>query len=246
MLTIGQTLAEARRKAGLSVEDAAHATRIHPNMILYIEEDDYALFASVAYAKGFIRSYAAFLEVDVQEALESLNPGISSQFSEPELLDGMKDTVRKHGQLRYRLRHALRALRRRFERPGKAPIVLNLVLVTLTAALLVFYFLGFETESPDEAKSEIVKGLQSANPFSTASEQEDPAPGELAEADEIGATGETLPPWPLAPKGGPPDPARAKSPGQAAPSLDLEALPPADPEAEAEPPGLARPAPEPR
>ena len=75
MPTIGQKLGKARRSRDLSIEDVAHETRIHPNMILCIEEDDFSHFPSVAYAKSFIRKYSDYLEVDISSEMSALNSG---------------------------------------------------------------------------------------------------------------------------------------------------------------------------
>lgn len=183
MPSIGQTLAAARKEAGLSVEEAAHATRIHPNMVRYIEADDYSLFASVAYAKGFIRAYASHLGVDVAPALAQLTPKLKAGMQDEEWIDEFKETLERHEDIRTRLRHAARAFRHRIERPGNAPLLLNLILVALIAALVAFYFIGFKAENVEEARAGFAKGLRTANPFA-GSEEEPDEEGEAAEEAE--------------------------------------------------------------
>ncbi len=169
MPTIGQKLGNARRSRDLSIEDVAHETRIHPNMILCIEEDDFSHFPSVAYAKSFIRKYSDYLGVDVSAAMTALNSGVTVRLSENELLGEMKKTINKDH--RFRLERRPRGQRRRPEKPGGAPLFLNFILVCLIAALVIFYILGYNASSPEEAKSEIAKGLQHANPFAGAVEE---------------------------------------------------------------------------
>jgi cytoskeletal protein RodZ len=163
MPTIGQKLGKARRSRDLSIEDVAHETRIHPNMILCIEEDDFSHFPSVAYAKSFIRKYSDYLEVDISSEMSALNSGVTVRLSENELLGEMKNTINKDH--RFRLERRPRGQRRRPEKPGGAPLFLNFILFCLIAALVIFYVLGYNASSPEEAKSEITKGLQHANPF---------------------------------------------------------------------------------
>ncbi|MEM6278901.1 MAG: helix-turn-helix domain-containing protein [Verrucomicrobiota bacterium] len=174
MATIGQRLGEARRKAGLSVADVAHETHIHSNMIYSIEEDDFSNFASVAYAKSFIKNYAEFLEVDLGDSMEALDSSKTLRLGEHELMGEMKKTIKKDRI--FRLQRNPR-LRRRLDRPGGAPVFLNLILFALIAAIAVFYFLGYKASSPEEARDEIAKGFQKANPFGGEATEESVSEG---------------------------------------------------------------------
>ncbi|MDF1859860.1 MAG: helix-turn-helix domain-containing protein [Verrucomicrobiales bacterium] len=164
MVTIGEKLAEARLEAGLSIEDVAHKTHIHPTTIQNIELDDLSMFPSVTYARSFISKYADFLSVDLSSAMQALNSGFTVRLGENELMDEMKQTIKK--DRRFRLERRPKSVRRKLEKPGGAPLFLNFILVALIAALAVFYFLGFSASTPEEAKSEITRGLQKAIPFS--------------------------------------------------------------------------------
>ena len=68
---VGKKLAQARQKLGLTLDEAAHATKLRPDKILALENDDLASFASAAYAKGFVKNYARYLGVDVEDFLSS-------------------------------------------------------------------------------------------------------------------------------------------------------------------------------
>jgi transcriptional regulator with XRE-family HTH domain len=157
MPTIGQKLGETRREKGLTVDDVAHSTRIHPNMILSIEEDDFSKFPSVAYAKSFIRKYSDYLGVDLSAAMEHLNSGTTIRLGDNELMGEMKKTIRKDSL--FRLERRPKGARRRTEKPGGAPLFLNFILFALIAALAIFYFLGYNASSIDQAKSDIASGL---------------------------------------------------------------------------------------
>lgn len=193
MATIGQELGGTRRDKGLTVEDVAHETRIHPTMIRSIEEDDFSMFASVAYAKSFIRNYSEYLGLDLSDAMETLNDSVSISLSENELLDEMKKTIRKDSNFRSGRRPKL--FRRRLDKPGGAPIFLNFILAVLIGGLIIFYFLGYNASTPDEAKSGIANGLKKANPFSRQTSSEEivivndnkPIPSLPNPAEEAGA-----------------------------------------------------------
>ena len=163
MATIGQKLAKARRDAGVSIEDVAHETHIPAHTVRCIERDDFSSFPSVAYAKSFLRKYADFLAIDIDRAMEALNSGVTLRVGDSELLGEVHKARRK--ERRFRFRGRSKGGRRRFGMPGGTPIFLNLVLGSLIAALAIFYFLGFNASTPEEARSDIARGLRKANPF---------------------------------------------------------------------------------
>lgn len=74
--TFGQMLTAAREKRGLSIEDAAHETRIPAQRLRLLESDNIAGFGSMTYARAFIRDYSEFLEVNADEFLEDLPEGV--------------------------------------------------------------------------------------------------------------------------------------------------------------------------
>ncbi len=63
--TIGKQLCKARLGKGLTIDEAAHATKMRPDKILALENDDYSRFGNNTYAKGFIQIYGRFLDVNV-------------------------------------------------------------------------------------------------------------------------------------------------------------------------------------
>jgi cytoskeletal protein RodZ len=71
--TVGKKLQQARLNKQLSVEEAARVTRIRPDKLLDLEEDNYSNFPSMSYAKGFLLLYARFLGVDVREYADTLH-----------------------------------------------------------------------------------------------------------------------------------------------------------------------------
>lgn len=68
--TIGERLKRAREEKGISLEEAHRATKIHPNVLEALEEDRLENILSKAYVKGFIKSYAQYLGLDVNSILE--------------------------------------------------------------------------------------------------------------------------------------------------------------------------------
>lgn len=156
MPTIGQKLEETRVSRGLSIEDVAHRTRIHPNMLLRIEEDDFSQFPSVAYAKSFVRKYGLHLGLELGDAMETLDVGVT-RIGENELMGEMKRTI--HKDRLFRLERTPRFFRRRRPARRGSPLFLNLILATLMTALGLFYFLGYNAPSAQKAKEEITRGI---------------------------------------------------------------------------------------
>ncbi len=77
MLTpIGQTLKAARESRGLSLLDASHETRIPVAKLHLLEQDNYAAFGSMTYARAFLRRYSQYLQVDAAEILHELPGGV--------------------------------------------------------------------------------------------------------------------------------------------------------------------------
>ncbi len=63
-MSIGETLADARRRAGLTVTEVSQRTRIRESIIRDIEQDDFIACGGDFYARGHIRSIAAVVGAD--------------------------------------------------------------------------------------------------------------------------------------------------------------------------------------
>jgi cytoskeleton protein RodZ len=69
-LGIGATLRDARRRLGCSLADAAADTRVRESYLAALEQEDFAGLGGDVYVKGFITSYARFLELDPEPLVE--------------------------------------------------------------------------------------------------------------------------------------------------------------------------------
>jgi transcriptional regulator with XRE-family HTH domain len=63
-VSIGESLAKARRQAGLTVSQVSEQTRIRESIIRDIEQDDFTTCGGDFYARGHIRSVAGVVGVD--------------------------------------------------------------------------------------------------------------------------------------------------------------------------------------
>jgi Helix-turn-helix domain len=91
-VSIGETLAEARHEAGLSVAQVSEQTRIRTPIIRSIEADDYEACGGDFYARGDIRSIAEVVGTDPEPLIHEYDhahraPGPVSATSLDELLE---------------------------------------------------------------------------------------------------------------------------------------------------------------
>ncbi len=157
MATIGQKLVETRLSRGLTVEDVAHQTRIPRHVLVQIEEDDFSQFASVAYAKSFIGKYSRHLGVDLTSAIAALDSA-NTRLGDHPLMGEIKRTIKKDRLFHFeRFGRAPRRIRP--DRPGRAPWLLNLILIALLTFLGLFYFLGYNAPNVEQAQRNIIRGL---------------------------------------------------------------------------------------
>jgi cytoskeleton protein RodZ len=66
---IGARLKEARKEKRLTSREAASALHIRTQYLEALEEGKFEALPGLAYAKGYLQSYAAFLELDKDEIL---------------------------------------------------------------------------------------------------------------------------------------------------------------------------------
>lgn len=61
---IGDLLRVERERAGVTIADAAHGTKMRESHLRALEAEDYAAIGGDVYVKGFLRTYATFLRLD--------------------------------------------------------------------------------------------------------------------------------------------------------------------------------------
>jgi cytoskeleton protein RodZ len=67
---IGNTLAEARTRRGVDLDEVHAATGIRPRYLRAIEEEDWNALPEEFYARSFVRKYAQFLGVDPEPLVD--------------------------------------------------------------------------------------------------------------------------------------------------------------------------------
>ena len=69
MQTIGERLEEARKKKGISIREAADATKIRGDYLQKFEGNHFDIGLTEIYTRGFLRSYAHFLKLPAERIL---------------------------------------------------------------------------------------------------------------------------------------------------------------------------------
>jgi len=67
--SIGKLLLSQREKKKLTLEDIYKFIKIHPKYLYALENDDYSVFKGKVHAKGFLKIYGEFLDLNLDEVL---------------------------------------------------------------------------------------------------------------------------------------------------------------------------------
>jgi transcriptional regulator with XRE-family HTH domain len=124
-MTIGETLAEARRSAGLTITQVSERTRVRETIIRGIEQDDYGACGGDFYARGHIRSIARAVGADPVPLIAEYDATVRAP-EEITAAEALEPTM------------AIRAVERR---PA------NWTAILAVAALAAFGFLGYHLAS---------------------------------------------------------------------------------------------------
>jgi len=73
MQTIGEKLEEARKRKGISVREAAETTKIRGDYLQKFEANTFDIDLPPLYIRGFLRSYARYLELDPERIVNEYN-----------------------------------------------------------------------------------------------------------------------------------------------------------------------------
>jgi cytoskeletal protein RodZ len=85
MSSLGEKLRQAREARGVSISEIAEQTRISSHYLEAIESDDYRTLPGGIFNKGFVKSYAKYVGVDEQEALQDYAKLVNEQsINQPE------------------------------------------------------------------------------------------------------------------------------------------------------------------
>jgi transcriptional regulator with XRE-family HTH domain len=73
MQTIGERLEDARKRKGISLREAAEATKIRSDFLGSIEQNRFDFDLPEIYKRGFLKNYARYLKLNVEQILTDYN-----------------------------------------------------------------------------------------------------------------------------------------------------------------------------
>jgi hypothetical protein len=101
MFAIGNSLREARNRRGLSAADVQKGIRIRERYLTALEEERWDMLPGEAYTKGFLRTYAEFLDLDGNLYIDEYNSRIAHRDEEPLVPESLAASRRtRNGVLR--------------------------------------------------------------------------------------------------------------------------------------------------
>src|SRR5438309_1793039 len=85
MPTVSDQLRHAREAQNLTIHQVAEVTKIRTDHIRALEEGNFDIFSAPVYIKGFVRSYATLLKLDVPPLMAELEEELAqtTKHSEP-------------------------------------------------------------------------------------------------------------------------------------------------------------------
>jgi hypothetical protein len=95
MSTVSEQLREARLAQGLTVQQVVDITKIRTDHLLALEEGNFNVFSAPVYIKGFARTYATILKLDVPKLIAELDAELrqTEKFAEPPPLTDQPRTM---------------------------------------------------------------------------------------------------------------------------------------------------------
>ena len=79
MQTIGERLEEARKRKGISIREAAETTKIRGDYLHKFEANSFDIDLPPLYIRGFLRSYALYLDLDPERFVSDFNSALAHE-----------------------------------------------------------------------------------------------------------------------------------------------------------------------
>jgi cytoskeleton protein RodZ len=93
--SVAEQLRAAREERKLTLHQVAELTKLKSDHVRALEAGDYDAFAAPVYIKGFVRTYATLLKLDVPKVMSALEAELSQtkNFAEPPSLTPQNNTL---------------------------------------------------------------------------------------------------------------------------------------------------------
>ena len=79
MQSIGERFEEARKRKGISLREAAEATKIRSDFLGNIEQNKFNFDLPEIYKRGFLKNYARYLKLDPENILTDYSAHLLSR-----------------------------------------------------------------------------------------------------------------------------------------------------------------------
>ena len=85
MPNVAEQLRQSREEQNLTIQQVAEVTKIRTDHIRALEESHFDVFSAPVYIRGFVRSYATMLKLDVPKIMADLDGELAqtTKFKEP-------------------------------------------------------------------------------------------------------------------------------------------------------------------
>ncbi len=119
MKSIGDILRKAREKKRLTIEDVSKYIKIQTKYLRSMENDEYRIFSGKVHSKGFLKVYAEFLNLNVDEIIALWRRDYEKDFEKAEI-KGFK-------------------ISKELEKPNLIVTPSTLIILTVVGFLLIFF-----------------------------------------------------------------------------------------------------------
>jgi cytoskeletal protein RodZ len=90
MESVGEFFKQVREAKGLTLDEVASKTRIHPDFLKALEEGNFAKLPDQVFAKGFVRSYARSLGLEEAEAMRRFEESAGAFYNKQSELERLR------------------------------------------------------------------------------------------------------------------------------------------------------------
>lgn len=173
MKEMGEVLRKAREEKGLSLADVQEKLMIRVKYLKALEEGDESSLPEEVYVKGFLKSYARFLDLDPKPLLDEYDRWKGSRYTEEQVIASGAPVPARRSRRRERV-ESLPAPRTGTRRRRPLPLY---VLVGLVGLFLLFSVVTLLLLSPYHGEAPVPASEETASSGSVISPGTDVAPG---------------------------------------------------------------------
>lgn len=161
MFEIGTTLRDARVRRDISLQQAEDDTKIRVKYIQAMENEDFDILPAGTYVKGFLRTYAEYLDLDAQLLIDEYNDRFGNGEHREHIIQPPPRTAKAETAPKARRKHQT-----------------NYILVAILAVVIiaVLAYLGWGNASSQQPTLVTTTETEATTPAATATTPAETAP----------------------------------------------------------------------